>query len=409
MFHASGRFWIFYEYSLTYIGYRSSLDGETWSSPVIALVQTHSGSFSLVYDNSTYIHLAYPGLYGNFYYMRGRPNSDGSITFDGQKTISSLPNDFHSSSIAVNSTGGVYITYSNQSGGITPYLTHNALTNGSWLTASGFPIELNNTVRANWRTLCTVLENDNVSCLYTSGYAPPSSYVLHKLYFVNNASLSSEETASNLFYSETAGDHNLGAVSFGNDVYMSYHSGTDDIFFTKRTYLNFTWPTHNETNVQNTAGQTAHTLSLDYINNRVYIIKNSNGLNLVNVTYFDIDAETFTTQEIVEDNGGSLDKRFMQAYYQIYNYTLALAYVYPGAQPYTIRHIYLDFTPAPPIDPGEYWLPIRLTMGLLGLLFIIIAPTISAHQIIKKKNYNAIILGIFLFCFGYGLLCAWLF
>lgn len=403
MFTAEGRFWMFYQYAGTYIGYRSSLDGNSWTT-LTTLVQVVTNSFSLFYDNSTYVHLAYGGLYGYGYYMRGNPNSDGSITWDGQKTFWASANTITGCSITANSTGYPFISFHSTSGSGDIYLTHSNLNNGTWLDASGFPLLVNGTATSNAHTQCLMLENQNVSITYGRSFSPPSEYIASYLYFRNNASLSAYERASSLTFSDS-----LEAVAVGNDIYLAYYRSPDYVQFTKRTYLNSTWPTHNETDIANTNGQTGVVLSYDYVNGRVYIIKSATPSDsfVLNVTYYSLSAQTFTTAEIVSDNGQHSENFLFQCSYMVYNYTLTIAYVYPLVTPYTVRHVYYDFYTAPPPEATVY--PIRLTMGLIGLLFIIMGPTVSIRMIKKSRNPRGILMGFFLFMFGYALLCAWMY
>ena len=55
-----------------------------------------------------------------------------------------------------------------------------------------------------------------------------------------------------------------------------------------------------------------------------------------------------------------------------------------------------------------YVYPLRLILGLLGLVIMIISPTIGIREILKKKNWEMIGGCMALFCIGYALVLVWL-
>lgn len=403
MFYAENRFWIFYTHTGGYFGYRTSEDGNSWSTLTSISLVAHISSFDIFYDNSTYIHLAYGGGYGYGYYRRGNPNPDGSITWDSTVYFWAGANDIKSCSIIVNSTGYAYISYTNSVGGnIRGYLTCNSVNNGSWSTHTGFPVDLNATKLVS-ETRLIELENNNLAVLYCNEAG--SDYLYCKLYFTENNTLGDQETASAVIMAGSGVVDAFSVVSHGNDTYVAYYVHPTILRFTKRSYYNSTWPTHNETSLDDPSGRAGVALSYDRLNSRIYIVKNSLS-NYLNITYYDlaIGGNSTVPVEIVTDQ--TMDEGFLLISPNLDDFHLQIAFIYPTSTPYTIRHMYLDFTPPAPSLEEHY--PIRLAMGLLGLVLIISSPVFTVQQVYKKKNYSFFMTGILLFMIGYALVTGWL-
>jgi len=201
-FYALGRYWYFYCNGTAY-GFKSSVDGVTWSSmTTIATDAGQSdffGAYFDVYYNGTHVFYARGRdnymFSGQLNFRCGVPNSDGSITwlaterqiYYGTKYVA----DF---SIRTDTSGHTYIAYANYSGAYWyPWIIKNALTNGSWQTASGYPFMLAN--RSNYLPTIVPLLDNKMYAIYGKAKALDAPNVFYGRYF-NGSTWQSEETIS---------------------------------------------------------------------------------------------------------------------------------------------------------------------------------------------------------------------
>jgi hypothetical protein len=137
-FYAKGYFWLFYTDADAKTYFRTSKDGFTWSDAT--LVRTASAAYFSVTvdDNGDYVHYAF--AQGDIlYYRRGKLNSDGTITWDTEQSLSPLGGYYPN--IILDSDGYPWIGLQK---GIErkPYVTKSSTKDGTWTTADGFPYKL---------------------------------------------------------------------------------------------------------------------------------------------------------------------------------------------------------------------------------------------------------------------------
>jgi len=172
-FYANSRFWVFY-FNGTHIVYRTSTDGETWTSETVIRVASYGYQFSVWFDG-TYLHYAFAEILGGanrggaLYYRRGTPNSDGSITWSAsEQTVmgSRTDIDYQEAFVAVDSAGCPWIGYS-RIYGLTndQWVTKSATNDGTWVNATGFPTQLTITT-GNWRTCVIPLTLNKTYVIY---------------------------------------------------------------------------------------------------------------------------------------------------------------------------------------------------------------------------------------------------
>lgn len=74
----------------------------------------------------------------------------------------------------------------------------------------------------------------------------------------------------------------------------------------------------------------------------------------------------------------------------------------------TTLNLYSSGTLTLYMESVEFWFPFRLTMGLVGLLLMVVTPVFTVQQVYKKKNYYFFFTAIVLFTLAYALIVAWL-
>jgi len=239
-FYANGRYWIFYSDGSNIV-YRTSIDGVSWTNTLTIVAGTLGRFISVCFDG-VYMHYAYASTtcesYG--YYRKGTPNSDGTITWVTSSQIAienATDTSIYFPYIAVDSAGYPFIGYKTEKTGYHyPYVTKSSLNNGSWATASGFPLKLN-TSFAYWGVVVVPLLSSKMYVAY--GHTEDAfggSSLWGRLY--NGTGFESVESPIGSLQLTTPYDMPLfSVVAINNDVYVAFAEKTSyDIHFVKRTY-----------------------------------------------------------------------------------------------------------------------------------------------------------------------------
>lgn len=161
-FFAQGRYWLFYGYYWTRsnpypLYYTSSSNGSSWATPTYLDTFPYADAqWAVEYDESTgKVHVATnittdgSGRHLGLRYRRGTLNSNGTITWDATwQTVLSSANQVGDWSLQVATDGRVWVGYCDDGAADAAKgnakAIKNANTDGTWSTASGFPV----TVRA---------------------------------------------------------------------------------------------------------------------------------------------------------------------------------------------------------------------------------------------------------------------
>jgi len=156
---AVGRSWIFYSnwgvnHSVQYV---SSTDKIVWSSAGVVttgIAYPYNGSYSSYYDNTNgYFHVAYivagssTAHPDNIYYIRGLPSTAGTVSWDSAQIVTTGIANYGPITIATDTSGRPWIGYGanySASGNalLFPYVIKSTTSNGTWTSASGYPIQL---------------------------------------------------------------------------------------------------------------------------------------------------------------------------------------------------------------------------------------------------------------------------
>lgn len=169
LFYAKGCWWLFYqEVGGTVVKVHSCDGGVTWSAPKGALDPDPLHTFSLYFDGE-YLHIisAYDSP---LHYQRGKPNSDGTITWSSLQTIPSIDHAWMPA-ITVDSNGYPWVGYEHiPSAGIDEAVVIKSSKNdGTWQTESGFPVTLS-TESVHQKCVPLALTSGKVLVIYTKEY-----------------------------------------------------------------------------------------------------------------------------------------------------------------------------------------------------------------------------------------------
>lgn len=176
----NNRYWMFYMDKTTLqLVYRTSADGATWGAKTtisnVGIVYVGGSQFDVYWDG-TFLHYSLSdqdpqaGQTRNLRYRRGVLNSDGTISWSAVEQIvqtSPIAHDFAEHAVRVDSNGFPFITYEDFTftPPINPIITKSSTNNGTWVTATGYPLVLN-TVDGNWWTSLEKSLNGDMYAVY---------------------------------------------------------------------------------------------------------------------------------------------------------------------------------------------------------------------------------------------------
>jgi len=267
--YMAGRWHVFYA-TLGEMVTQNSVTGQTgnWTdASTIRTPATDAFKFSTT-SNGTHFYYAYAsGSAGQpLKYRRATPETNGTLTWSTSEISASPNGELYYPSIAVDSNGYPYIAYffadavTNRTN---PYITKSSWNNGSWSTASGYPMGLSST-NDTWYVQVVPLSSGRMYALY----ATDGEKILGKLY--NGSAWGSEETVSSLNVWVGEG---MCADTEGDDIHLVYTRQTPKwLYYLKRTY-GTGWSTET---VINDSESFPATMSVD--GSKVYVFWQANSV-----------------------------------------------------------------------------------------------------------------------------------
>ena len=134
-FYAAGLHWVFYQTNVSSKEhFITSANGVTWSNDTVLADSAGGVDFSVYFDG-TYVH--YVRYRSGINYRRGLPNADGTITWSATEQAVVAGTTLFYGDITVDSTGHVYISYSDNVDSIV--VIRNDNTDGTWAMTVGYP------------------------------------------------------------------------------------------------------------------------------------------------------------------------------------------------------------------------------------------------------------------------------
>jgi hypothetical protein len=218
-FYVLNYFRVFYVDS-GYVKYSSSLDGITWSTPQNVLsVSTTFGRGLSAWTDGTYVYLTY-GYNSALVFIRGRLNSDGTITWGSAVTVDS--NTSYHPSITLDSNGYPWIAY------------HRSATHDLYV------VKATAKDGSTWGTPTLLRDLTNYSYPNLVPLAGGKLYLLYSVYTVNSligvlydgSSWGSNETVATGI---TDYLHFQAVSNLSDKVYVAYCVSTGNIYVKERT------------------------------------------------------------------------------------------------------------------------------------------------------------------------------
>jgi len=169
-FYGSGRYWVFYSTG-TNLVYRTSTDGETWTSETTVRASANGYYFSIWYNGTAVSYVHATGL-SNIVYRCGTTQTDGTISWlTSEQTITSGAK-VGTPTISIDSSGYPWVGYDNGTASDTkePYVLKSSLNNGTWSTASGFPYKLRSGTAMGWSVFPNPATSSKIYAVYVEAY-----------------------------------------------------------------------------------------------------------------------------------------------------------------------------------------------------------------------------------------------
>lgn len=351
-FYAEGRYWLFYYDTDEEISFKSSTDGESWSSATkIGDAALYGATFDVVFDG-TYVHyirnLDYLG--GNDYlgiaYRRGIPQSDGSINWSAaEQTVledTEVANDMQ---LAVDSDGYAWIGYGGSDTPLYGYPTiiKSATSDGTWSTASGFPYTFFET--DDWIVIPVSQTFGQVYCIV---YRTHTSTEVIKGYQWDGDSWGSEEEATTSLLKNGSGNGYFGmlsAVAIEDDIHLAFTATSGGLKHVKRT--SGSWG--SESTIEGTllGWDTSPVLTRRTNGDLVCCWLYCNGSHTIEKSYYKEYSEgtwDITATELTDE----YDDKFvrlgsLQSYYEEMEWRFSLIYQVYDSGAYDIVHVIIDF------------------------------------------------------------------
>jgi len=332
-FYANGRFWVFYQYDGNdEIVYCTSIDGSTWSDPLIVRTGIILGDFGIWFDG-TYFHYACEAN-EVCYYRRGIPNTDGTITWNDEQIVAT--NVAAHFGICTDSAGYPWITYVTTS----PYkamAVKSSKNDGTWETAPGFPYLL------SWNLqypAVVPLTNGKVYVIFCTHGTKFYGRLWNGSSWESQEAVSLSNSVYGLYYS---------VVAKGDDVHLVFQKDIDyHILYIKRSY-GVGWG--SEIIVQpSLVKYLAPVLSIDD-SGTLYCFWM--GLPAADHVYYKrcVDGIWDTDPvDWVDETADHLGHAALSCDYRAYNGYVALVYLTGVEAPFNVRHAFMELELPPPSE-----------------------------------------------------------
>jgi hypothetical protein len=304
--------------------------------------------FAVAFDGTRLHYVFSTGKNGDpLYYRCGLPNANGTITWlDNEQNITIGESDTSHlwPSIAIDSEGRPWVAYARKN--VTEnsryaYVTTSITSNGTWITAPGFPHQLSPINYTGINVMIVPLTNQKMLAIVSCGGWQIESYLW------NGSSWSEKQTTTSAITSDGIIECGLSAVNQGDDVHLVFvKDSTHDLVYTKYSYDSNYWGP--ETIVQPAVNsETSPVLSIDVTTNKLYCFWA--GAPTANCIYYKVyngSAWNFVAGSnpwIIESSlAGYYQYDGLSGFYQSYNNQIGLAYTTGTGSTYMLKFAFLS-------------------------------------------------------------------
>ncbi len=238
-FYFAGLFWQWYYDGVgSGLGYRTSADGINWSSiTYVSPTNVATPRNWSVYFDGAYVHYAVvqTGTAYPVYYRRGIPQSDGTVAWSASEQTVISGGTYSSLCVCVDTYGFPVISYVLSATGYA-YVTKSSMSDGTWVTKSGYPLQGH--VTTVYKTLLLQLMNGKIMLIYEPSLSPNGG--LNSEVLVNDALTNYQVVTKNF----PNGSGTWSAVAVGDNVHLvsdTYKSGVYYVAYYKYIYSTSSW------------------------------------------------------------------------------------------------------------------------------------------------------------------------
>jgi hypothetical protein len=346
-FHAAGRFWVFYcKPDTNDLVYQTSTDGISWGDivEIAALPSPNGANYDLCFDD-TYVHYARntgesSNRYTGIKYRRGTPQSDGTISWSAVEQTAladgSVADDI---SLCIDSNGYPWIAYGTSGSLGNPTVTKSSTNDGTWSTASGYPLLLLSSISS--LVFLLPQTNGKLAAIIYKTYGSIRERIQVRFY-------NGVDTWSAIEY--VTPDSNDGKLSTSTFAMLCGVAINDEIHIVYKSYgtpyrIQYVHGTSGSwsglTLLENSGLNSYSTPVITYDGSNLYVF----WLRSDNHVYYRKYSGSWETAIDWVDESTDLftGTRLIQCFYKSYDGNIGLSYQTKASSPYNVRFAFLSF------------------------------------------------------------------
>jgi hypothetical protein len=237
-FYADGYYYVFYDDGANYVYSSCASGSSSWSSPTVLGSDVNSYySYSAVWNGFNIAYMREDSGQLGLYFREGTPDGSGSVTWlTDEQTVVSTSRSCLDPSIAFDTAGYPYITYSANGGNFE--VIKSSLNNGTWATASGYPVTLETISGTMYPYGAIVpLTGGKMGVVWCVQYTAPSAQALY--YSIYNGNVWSPLSSFTTNNPEVIGSYNLIPFcvdSSGDNMFVAFVDSSGNLRFNSYAY-----------------------------------------------------------------------------------------------------------------------------------------------------------------------------
>jgi len=343
-FYDEGRYWVFYS-SGTKMGFKSSTDDSSWTA-FNTIYDAGAGlagyTFSIYFDTAinyvSYLRSNIPASGSPIFWRRGNPNSDGTISWETERTAVALESGVTKTygTVTIDSNGYPWVAYSRYDvSGYNPRVRKATATDGSsW----GTDWELDSTDGTILPTILPLASGKMYAIWVYYTPAEGSRQIRGKKY-----DGTSWDTSATTIDSNVLSYGYCSSVSNGNDeVYLAYVKGTTyNVCYRKWTEASG-WS--GETILEDVDKNNGVTVSISLHGSEIHVYWRYN-----TYIYRRVYIGSWQSRETIVSGETNLVGGTLTVYYKSLGNParIGMVWVVGTASPWTVRHHYVTMNPLP--------------------------------------------------------------